>query len=162
MMKQTKGRSSRLLQVGFILVIILGLGLAIYLPTLLQDAPPKSRILQAAPGCELSQRFCSAQLEQQQIQLKINSPEISSAAPLVFEVALTNVKADQVMLDLKGRDMYMGLNQVMLSRVPGTTDRWHGETTLAVCTTGKMTWVSSIIAEHEGNITQADFFFDAQ
>ena len=161
MMNQTKGRSSRLLKVGFILVTILGLGSAIYLPQLLQDSPPQSRVLQAAPECELSQKFCIAKRDKQQIQVKIISPIISSASPLLFEVRLTNVEADQVMLDLKGRDMYMGLNQVMLNKVPGTTDRWQGETTLAVCTTGKMTWVTSIIAEKKGNLTQANFYFDA-
>lgn len=161
MMNQTKGRSSLLRQAGMILVVILGLSLAIYMPKLLQDMPPQSHILQTAPGCELSQIYCSAISDQQQIQLKINTPTISSATPLTFEVKLTNIQADQVMLDLQGQDMYMGLNQVMLSQVPGTTDRWQGETTLAVCTTGEMTWISSIITEHKGHITQADFSFDA-
>jgi hypothetical protein len=66
------------------------------------------------------------------------------------------------MLDLKGRDMFMGLNQVMLSKVAGQDDLWQGEVVLGVCTTGKMTWVTSVITEHQGRLTQADFFFDAQ
>ena len=161
MMNQAKGKRSNILQIGIILAIAVGLGFTLYLPTLLQDTPPQSRTLQTAPGCDLTHSSCSAVSGQQQILLTINSAKISSATPLQFEVKLSNIQADQVMLDLKGQDMYMGLNQVMLNKVPGTTDRWQGETTLAVCTTGKMTWISSIIAEHKGNITQADFFFDA-
>jgi hypothetical protein len=161
MMNQAKGKRSYILQIGIIMAIAVGLGFTLYLPTLLQDTPPQSRTLQTAPGCDLTQSSCSAVSGQQQIQLTINSAKISSAIPLRFEVKLSDIQADQVMLDLKGQDMYMGLNQVMLNKVPGTTDRWQGEATLAVCTTGKMTWISSIIAEHKGNITQADFFFDA-
>lgn len=161
MMNQAKWKRSYILQIGIIMAITVGLGFTLYLPTLLQDTPPQSRILQTAPGCKLGQTFCGATAGQQQIQLKIENDEIRSATPLQFEVKLSNIEADQVMLDLKGQAMYMGLNQVMLNKVPGTTDRWQGEATLAVCTTGKMTWISSIIAEHKGNLTQADFFFDA-
>lgn len=161
MTNQTKGKRSLFIQVGLILIVALGLGAIMYLPSLLQDTPPQSRILQTAPGCKLGQTFCGATAGQQQIQLKIDNDEIRSATPLQFEVKLSNIEADQVMLDLKGQAMYMGLNQVMLNKVPGTTDRWQGEATLAVCTTGKMTWISSIITEHKGKITQADFFFDA-
>ena len=161
-MNQTKGKRPHLLQVVIILAIILGLGSIIYVPKLLQNTPPQTRILQSTPECELTQSFCEARDNGGAISLRINNQAISAATPLTFEVKLENIAADQVMLDLKGRDMFMGLNQVMLSKVAGQDDLWQGEVVLGVCTTGKMTWVTSVITEHQGRLTQADFFFDAQ
>ncbi|WP_299179603.1 hypothetical protein [uncultured Neptuniibacter sp.] len=162
MSEPKQGKNTLLLQIIITLAVIVGLGLALYLPELIaQKTPPQSRILTSAPGCSLNTSSCIATHEDQQISVTIKSDNIRSATPLVFEVSLKNISADQVMLDLKGKEMFMGLNQVMMRQVPDSAGLWQAEVTLAVCTTGEMTWITSVITEAEGDLTQANFEFNA-
>jgi len=162
MNEPTKGRNTLPLQILIIVLIVLGLGTALYLPKLLQDSPPHTHVLQAAPECDLHKESCLAKSGDQQVGLAIITDKISSAKPLLFEVEIDNINANQVMVDLQGKTMHMGINQTMLSKVPGSANRWQGEVTLPICTTGKMTWVSAIKIEENGQISQANFEFDAQ
>jgi len=164
MNEPTQGRNTLPLQVLIILVIIIGLGSVIYLPQLLQETPPHTRQLLTAPECDLHQGKCSAATANKgkQVELSIIAEEISSSKPLLFDVTLDNITADQVMVDLQGKTMYMGINQTLLSKIPGTENRWQGSITLPLCTTGKMTWISSIKIEEQGQVTQANFEFDAR
>jgi hypothetical protein len=157
-----KGKNTLLLQIAGILVVVAGLGTALYLPKLLQDAPPLSRSLPTAPGCDLNNSSCLAQDNSQSISLSIDTDSIHSAKALPFIVTLADIKAEQVMVDLQGKEMFMGLNQVMMKPVPGTDNQWQADVTLAVCTTGTMTWVATIKTEANGIITDAAFEFDAQ
>ncbi|MFY0676908.1 MAG: hypothetical protein JXR18_06455 [Neptuniibacter sp.] len=145
-----------------IIAVLIGLALAIYLPNMLKTESTGTVFLQTDAGCSLNNGRCNSKLEDQQLALSIKSETIRSATPMLFEVSLENMQADQVMLDLKGKEMFMGLNQVMLSPVEGKPNLWHGEVTLAVCTTGEMTWISSVVVEKNGLKSQADFEFTAQ
>ncbi|MCP4596260.1 hypothetical protein [Neptuniibacter sp.] len=165
MTETAKGKASPLLQAAIVIIAIAALVSLLVLPELVQKTPPQTHQLHSAPGCDLTSSSCVAtagtEENSQQISLSIKSEQIKSAVPLLFEVSLGSSKADQVMLDLKGKDMYMGINQVMLNPVPGSDNIWQGEVTLAVCTTGEMTWITSVITEANGQITQADFEFKA-
>lgn len=143
-----------------ILAVTAGLAALLLLPKQLQQPSPQAALTVNA-GCDLNKAACTATAADQQLTLAIKDP-IRSATPMRFEVTLENINAEQVMLDLKGKEMFMGLNQVMMQRVEGSTDRWQAEVSLAVCTTGEMTWISSVIAESQGQLTQADFEFIAQ
>lgn len=145
-----------------IAALLIGLGLVLYLPSFLEPDNQASALKLTHPDCSLNNGECVAKLEQQKIALEIKSETIRSATPMLFEVTLNNITANQVMLDLKGKEMFMGLNQVMLKPVAGDPSRWQGAATLAVCTTGEMTWVASVIAEKSGQLTQADFEFKAR
>ncbi|WP_415885099.1 hypothetical protein ACMXYO_10660 [Neptuniibacter sp. QD37_6] len=162
MNEPTQGRNTLPLQILIIFVIIIGLSSVIYLPKLLQEAPPHTRQLLTAPECNLHQEKCTAANDDQQIELSIISEEISSSKPLLFDVTIENIAAEQVMVDLQGKTMYMGVNQTLLTKIPGTENRWQGSITLPICTTGKMTWISSIKIEEQGQVTQANFEFDAR
>lgn len=162
MNEPTQGRNTLPLQILIIVVIIIGLGAVIYLPQLLQETPPHTRQLLTAPECDLHQGKCSAANNNQQVELSIIAEEISSSKPLLFDVTIKNIAADQIMVDLQGKTMYMGINQTLLTKVSGTENRWQGSITLPICTTGKMTWISSIKIEEQGQVTQADFEFDAR
>ena len=145
-----------------IAAVLIGLGLVLYLPGLIQTDNQVSALKLTNPDCSLNNGECVAKLDQHEIALEIKSETIRSATPMLFEVTLNNIKADQVMLDLKGKEMFMGLNQVMLTPVADDPNRWQGEVTLAVCTTGEMVWVSSVVLEKGGQKTQADFEFTAR
>ncbi|WP_415881624.1 hypothetical protein [Neptuniibacter sp. QD34_54] len=162
MNEPTQGRNTLPLQILIIFVIIIGLGSVIYLPQLLQETPPHTRQLLTAPECDLHQGKCLAADDNQQVELSIVAEEISSSKPLLFDVTIENIAAEQVLVDLQGKSMYMGINQTLLTKIPGTDNRWQGSITLPICTTGKMTWVSSIKIEEQGQVTQADFEFDAR
>lgn len=162
MNEPTQGRNTLPLQILIIFVIIIGLGSVIYLPQLLQETPPHTRQLLTAPECDLHQGKCIAADDNQQVELSIAAEEISSSKPLLFDVTIENIAAEQVLVDLQGKSMYMGVNQTLLTKIPGTDNRWQGSITLPICTTGKMTWVSSIKIEEQGQITQANFEFDAR
>ncbi|WP_415900743.1 hypothetical protein [Neptuniibacter sp. QD48_11] len=162
MNEPTQGRNTLPLQILIIFVIIIGLGSIIYLPQLLQETPPHTRQLLTAPECNLHQGKCLAADNNQQVGLSIVAEEISSSKPLLFDVTIENIAAEQVLVDLQGKSMYMGVNQTLLTKIPGTDNRWQGSITLPICTTGKMTWVSSIKIEEQGQITQANFEFDAR
>jgi hypothetical protein len=140
--------------------IAAGLLTLLVLPEQLKTPAPQAS-LSVPANCNLHNRSCSATAAEQQMTLDIKGP-IRSASPMRFEVTLQNINADQVMLDLKGKEMFMGLNQVMMTRVEGSENRWQADVSLAVCTTGEMTWISSVIAEQNGHLTQADFEFIAQ
>ncbi|WP_415903938.1 hypothetical protein ACMXYW_10030 [Neptuniibacter sp. QD48_55] len=162
MNEPTQGRNTLPLQILIIFVIIIGLGSVIYLPQLLQETPPHTRQLLTAPECDLHQGKCIAADDNQQVELSIVAEEISSSKPLLFDVTIENIAAEQVLVDLQGKSMYMGVNQTLLTKIPGTDNRWQGSITLPICTTGKMTWVSSIKIEEQGQITKANFEFDAR
>ncbi|WP_415891848.1 hypothetical protein ACMXYN_10920 [Neptuniibacter sp. PT8_73] len=162
MNEPTQGRNTLPLQILIIFVIIIGLGSVIYVPQLLQETPPHTRQLLTAPECDLHQSKCTAAIEDQQVELSIIAEEISSSKPLLFDVTIENIAAEQVLIDLQGKSMYMGVNQTLLTKIPGTTNRWQGNITLPICTTGKMTWISSIKIEEQGQVTQANFEFDAR
>lgn len=145
-----------------IAAVLIGLGLVLYLPSLLQTDNQASELKLSSPDCSLNHGQCVAKHSDQEITLEIKSETIRSATPMLFEVSLNNIKANQVMLDLKGKEMFMGLNQVMLKPVAGDPNRWQGEVTLAVCSTGDMVWISSVVLERNGIKTQADFEFTAR
>jgi hypothetical protein len=145
-----------------IAAVLIGLGLVLYLPNLVEKDNQAPALKLTHPDCSLNNGECVAKQDQQEIALEIKSETIRSATPMLFEVTLNNIKANQVMLDLKGKEMFMGLNQVMLEPVSGDPNRWQGEVTLAVCTTGEMVWVSSVVLEKDGKKTQADFEFTAR
>lgn len=148
-------------QISIICLAIIALAAVVLIPKYFQTTPATS-MLSTDAECDLHATKCSAQHAQQAINLDIKAEQISSAKSMLFEVELENLEANQIMLDIKGKQMYMGVNQVHLNRVAGENNRWQGEVTLPVCATGSMTWVTSVITEKDGQLTQADFEFDAK
>lgn len=165
-MTNSEPKKKLLLPVITVLAVLAGLMLVLYLPsqlqTELQTEAQGTVVMPADSSCSLNNGQCASRFEDKQIALEIKSETIRSATPMVFEVKLDNMAADQVMLDLKGKEMFMGLNQVMLKQVAGQPNLWQGEVTLAVCTTGEMEWISSVVTEKAGVKTQADFSFMAK
>lgn len=110
------------------------------------DQPETPPVILDLSHCDLAQqRRCLLRLDQQtQVLLTVandNGPSvpIRSLQPLTFKATLTGIEATHLRLDLKGKEMYMGINQTPMSRQPHT-QHWQGSTELAVCTTGEMIW----------------------
>lgn len=156
------GKGSLAFQVALLLLIIAGLGLVLWFPSLLDSQSLERLVFKTEANCSVKNRLCNAVNAEQKIGLLIKSEQVHSLKPLQFEVMLAGIKAEQIMLDLKGRDMYMGLNQTLLTKVAGKSNLWRGEAALTVCTTGNMTWIASVVVESSGELLQADFEFDAR
>lgn len=92
--------------------------------------------------CSLESGRCTASLNGQEIVLSVDSSP-ASLKPLVFELdthGLGEIKSAS--LNLKGKEMYMGINQTPFS---GSNNQWTATTELAVCTTGKMVWQAEVV-----------------
>lgn len=112
--------------------------------------------------CDLHTGACIASRGNQQLQLRVTPGPLASLKPLEVEVRLQQLDARQVMLDLQGVDMYMGLNQIHLTQDEERPDIWRGTTELAVCTTGEMTWRASVYVDTPDNVYSTAFDFDAR
>jgi hypothetical protein len=112
--------------------------------------------------CDLHTGACIASRGNQQLQLRITPGPLESLKPLEVEVRLQHLDARQVMFDLQGVEMYMGLNQIHLVQDEERPDIWRGNTELAVCTTGEMTWRASVYVDTPDNLYSTTFDFDAR
>lgn len=112
--------------------------------------------------CDLHTGDCIASRGNQQLQLSITPGPLESLKPLAVEVRLQQFDARQVMLDLQGVEMYMGINQVHLTQDEDRPHIWRGVTELAVCTTGEMTWRATVFVDTEEHLYSTEFDFDAR
>ncbi|SFG95090.1 hypothetical protein [Neptunomonas qingdaonensis] len=136
--------------------------LLLKLPDILSESQPPV-LYSLAEGCDLNNGPCTASQGNKSISVAITPEKISSLVPLVFSVTLTNINAQSVILDLQGKDMFMGINQIKLSPASdGNT--WEGTAELAVCTTNTMFWRASILAypDETSNPEKATFEFEAK
>lgn len=111
--------------------------------------------------CDLHTGACIASRGNQLLQLTLSPGPLKSLKPIEITVRLQHLEARQVMLDLQGVDMYMGLNQVQLIQDSERPEMWRGTTELAVCTTGEMTWRASVYVDTAEQLYSTAFDFDA-
>ncbi|MBY4677676.1 hypothetical protein [Marinobacterium arenosum] len=149
----------KLLLCAAVLVALLAV---VSLPQQLQGNRLQGELQLPSPDCDLSRQSCSAEADGRRISLSIDSSPVHAAVPLQFSARLDNVPAEQVMLDLQGRDMYMGINQVHLKPVAGQPGLWQGSAELAVCTTGEMVWQATLVAAGNGGQVSSQFEFKAK
>lgn len=132
------------------------------LPDILVE-PQQPILFALTESCDLNTAQCTASQDNKSISLAITPQRIASLVPLVFSVTLTNINAQSVVLDIQGKDMFMGINQIKLSpSADGKT--WEGTTELAVCTTNTMFWRASISAypDETSDPDKAIFEFEAK
>lgn len=114
------------------------------LPIILSDLQ-QSIPFTTSENCDLKKTKCIAVKGDRSISLEIIPKNIGSLVPLTFSVTLHNIEAQSILLDIQGKEMYMGINQIKLSPASGKNN-WIGTTELAICTTGMMTWNASVLA----------------
>lgn len=114
-------------------------------------------------SCHLHSGQCTLKHGNQQVTLSIspNNP-IPVARLLNAKVALTNIPAKSVQIDITGLNMYMGYNRTNLSPVapakPGQPKQYNGNIILAFCTNDTMQWqLSVLITTPKGKIISAPF-----
>jgi len=160
MNKQAKSTSPR--QLMLTAAGIAALAAAIWLPGLVQQNALQGDIELPSPGCEITRPDCATANGNISMAMQLDTERVRAATPLTFELALGNIPAQSVMIDLKGRDMYMGINQVQMSPVEGKPGYWHGTTELAVCVTGEMVWQANVKAMTDNASVSTTFEFKAR
>lgn len=147
----------------FLLVIVLGglmFGVPYYQNSQQQLRASDAVFLNPLP-CDLSSGDCVALRGDISMRLSITPQPLVSLQPLMARLTLEGIVADEVLLELEGVDMYMGLNQTRLDPIPSSR-HWQGETELAVCTTGTMRWRARVTFLANEQIYSSHFEFDAQ
>jgi hypothetical protein len=142
-----------------IVTALVGIGVAGYLlsPQLL----PKSDVsVTPEEGCDLNLRTCSATLpDGGRIEFSISPRPVPFLSPLKLEASVTGVQVRKVEVDFSGATMNMGFNRGALTTSgPG---QFVGESSLAVCVTGRMTWIATVIVETDQQRIAVPFKFDA-
>ncbi len=110
--------------------------------------------------CDLQQGACHVELSNGRLQLEAGPRPLRSLSPLNLALGLEGVEASRIRVDLQGAEMYMGINRFELQR--GSDARWHGQTELAVCTTGSMLWQLTVEIETPKGPEQHLFEFEAR
>lgn len=122
---------------------------------------PKSDVT-ATPeaGCDLQRETCGAAIPSGgRIELSMTPRPIPNLQPLDAEVRIDGRQAGNVMLDLAGTTMNMGLNRTSL--VETSPGRFSGTTSLPVCVTGAMAWRATVTFESGRERISAPFQFNS-
>ena len=93
--------------------------------------------------CDLHSQTCESTQGDAKVSLKISPHPIPIAKPLGIELALENLDAEKVELDISGVNMYMGYNRVTL--LPINDGHFVGTSMLAFCTNQMMEWQITLI-----------------
>ena len=109
--------------------------------------------------CDLLDGRCEFDTSQGLASLELSPLPISSAAPFQLSVSYPGDAPDSIWIDLQGKEMYMGVNQVNLVQQGSL---WQAEANLGICTTGTMRWVLNLILEQSDGQEVYQFEFDAR
>lgn len=149
-------------KIEIIAVILLVVLFSVVLPYLRQSATPSAQLM-TAPPCDLQQQRCSAQLDNMVITLALAPTPLVSQQPITVQAELQGFPEQRtVRLVLEGVDMYMGEIQTKLSAETTQPDILTGQTALALCLTGEMTWRATLYIETADNLYAAYFDFSAR
>lgn len=118
--------------------------------------------LSSPAGCDISRQSCTVRQGELSITLDILPRKIRSMVPLEYRVQVTGAEVQEVMLDMQGVDMFMGLNQTLLKASPDQPGLYTGSGELGVCTTGEMTWRATVSVATADGLVQTGFDFRAR
>ena len=76
--------------------------------------------------------------------MSVSPKDFQALKPLKVTLTSQNHDITNVLVSLDGKEMFMGVNQTMLSR-SNLTERWEGVITIPVCTIdAEMVWLFSV------------------
>lgn len=98
--------------------------------------------LQLAADCDLRAGPCRYARGGGVIAFAIEPRTIPLMQPLRLEVATEGLDADEVLVEIRGLNMDMGLNRTRLQRA--ADGWWRGETILPICSQRQMHWEAAV------------------
>ncbi|MGB0466594.1 MAG: hypothetical protein ACPGF7_03555 [Pontibacterium sp.] len=149
-----------LLSIGLLAVSLIFA--VLWLPELLKPSAAQNLILTTDNNCSIKESACTARSGKHSVTLRVAPREIKSAIPLDFQVQLEGIDASAISLNLEGRDMFMGINQVALQPTPNQEGHWQGVNELGACTTGEMVWRARLNIQTKKDTFEAHFDFSAR
>lgn len=142
------------------LILLAGFILAVWLGSSFFSLPSKEAGV--ASQCDLHQQRCTVQIGEATLSLEIQPRPIQSMTPFNYYVQIDGVEASNVLINLQGSEMFMGINQTALTAVKGQPGTFTGSGQLAVCTTGEMLWRLTVAAETTAGPLNTWFEFRAK
>ena len=111
------------------------------------------------PGCDLTQRACTARLaDGSSLELSFSPRPLPVQKPMRVEVSTTGFTPTRVEIDFTGKDMNMGYNRSELAAVGPR--RYVGDNALPVCISGGMAWIVTVIIETDRQQIVVPFGFE--
>ncbi len=98
--------------------------------------------MQPPVDCDLRVAPCRQSVAGGWVGFAITPNTIPLMQTLRLEVEIQGVAAEQVVVDIRGLNMAMGLNRTSLT--PAGRGRWTGETILPVCSQRTMEWEAAV------------------
>lgn len=99
-------------------------------------------------GCDLHATACRQTVAGGQLTFAIEPREIPLMQPLKLTVQIDGLAVRDVVVEIRGRNMEMGLNRTRLSET--AVGRWEGETILPVCSQRRMEWEAAVRIDADG------------
>ena len=126
------------LVLGLLLLVALGYGGARYW----QASGDSFSRLELSADCDLRAGPCRHARSGGVITFAVEPRSIPLMQPLRLEVTTDGLDADEVLVEIRGLNMDMGLNRTRLQR--NADGRWHGETILPICSQRRMHWEAAV------------------
>ena len=109
--------------------------------------------------CDLHKTACAASFSNGgSLVFSITPRPLKPLSPLVLNVELSNLQAEQVKVDFQGIGIDMGFYRPELNR--DSDKRFSGEASLSVCTLDKMLWQATVIIKSAEGTLIAPFRFE--
>jgi hypothetical protein len=146
------------------LTLILGLLLLAFFVSLQPDLVKNALGLDKpvalpAANCDVGQAPCRYVLPQGgSITLNILPRPIQAVEPMLVDIQLEGVEGISAGVDFAGADMAMGFNVIPLIKQDST--QFATQTSLPICTTGKMQWVATLQLETNKALLHIPFKFE--
>ncbi|MDO6564953.1 hypothetical protein Q4488_16350 [Amphritea sp. 1_MG-2023] len=128
------------------LILLIVFILAVWLSSHLFSLPSQDS-LGGGSDCDLNTQRCTVTMGDATLSLMIQPQPIASLIPLDYQLQIDGVDVSKVMINLQGSEMFMGINQTVLTPVEGQPGVFRGKGEIAACTTGEMLWRLIVSAE---------------
>ena len=126
------------LVLGLLVLVAIGYGGARYW----QTSGDGFARLELSADCDLRDGPCRHARGGGVITFAVEPRTIPLMQPLRLEVTTEGMGADEVLVEIRGLNMDMGLNRTRLQRA--ADGRWRGETILPICSQTRMHWEAAV------------------
>ena len=113
-----------------------------------QAAGPDFVRVEAPTDCDLRTAPCRLAVASGWVSFSISPPEIPLMQTLSLLVSTEGIEVDEVVVEVRGLNMAMGLNRTRL--IQASDGLWSGETILPVCSQRKMEWEAAVQLHAKG------------
>ena len=97
---------------------------------------------QPPPDCDLRAAPCRQSVAGGWLEFSITPSTIPLMETLRLDVEIQGLVAEEVVVEIRGLNMNMGLNRTLLT--PAAQGRWTGETILPLCSQRSMEWEAAV------------------